>query len=933
MINPTDNIQNHNRIQKKNESLQEAEVKTAHEKPERQENIKYEYRDLSSENLETTRDIDSNRKTKQSLDESNKSQSIDVENSEFTRNTTSNASKNPSQINSKNPSLLKKIVSFDENISQLKNSLNENVNNTSNVDLALKINDANINSSNLYNNFNNSDLQTNISHYLFKMSTPINFNTEQNSLTTANLKEDDLNRFKVKYDLDLNSNNPILPINDNTNLRRDFTTSTVENYTNPNIQSIPSYLNKYNNSLEDSRINSNFNYNPNISQSSFLNFNTNPTVNKQNEVIITSFSATPYKIFPKTPATSEVLNTFVPQYFESTYINKGYKGSTSTSHQTPNTDNLHFSNNADKSNFCGIHHEVEDYILFEDVENYKKHDRICKNCLSMLKIRKGPGSKLDARLYNEIIIDNKDILKDIKSNKKFFDEFAESTSKFRDANVFLKENILPLADEIIYICDSFSDQINSSLKPKFHLEEFRKLEEFIDTIDFGTDGAQNLFVTGVEKNKTIYKYINLASFLIKLSSKTMKSFPFDQKYIKKGVICETLKSFIIKISRLRKFLVTKLSLFIKFLLGSYYDFIFSLEGLATDNEFRSAVQLDFINNEELLRIKLIYDQIIRKKENNLRYVEEENIRIKHELEILRSNFAHFSEQESCILKLKQDLAKSEQERNSQNVCLNNLSSENERLTKQNNQIFSKNEIIKADLHNLKTELESRFRGGYEQLKSEYEKKMIAIGLELNETRFKLANEEQRYNVDIRNLTTEREGLLNKIDGMQNHYEVDMKALKDQLDAFLCDYNNSQKNLNQNLMQITALNQEKQSAQISLESARSQIANCENTIQNQSNHVAAMLQEREDLRQQIALRLGEVDNLKAELNNQVNMRTGLEILLNESKKNVDELINTLNSVKTEFTNKLAIIPQLESQVRDLNNANGQMNSQVIDLFLI
>lgn len=1013
MNNPTEDIQIIT------DSLVENEVTKQPVNTEYQKDIKHEDRDFSSQNSKTTREIDSNKKTNPTTtEESNKSHSINVEHSEFGRNTPSNASKNPSQTHSKNPSLMQKIDQYDQNNLDMNNS--RNVNYTSNF--ASKIND-NIGNSNIYRDFSNPETQNvnNQNVYKINYSTPKNYSNNPNFLTT-NLK-DDLNRMKINYDLNLNSNNPntnynSMPINDYTNLR----TGGIGNYTIPNIQTNPNYNNYNNNynSYDNSLINSN--YNPNSSTPTYLNFNTNPTA-KSNEIVITSLPATSYHKFPTTPATSGVLNTFVPQYFESTYINPSYKNK---SYQPTNTDfygsttsvnfkqvydslsskakppndlsskeeketvlaeslkdlikfdnfpgdyeceskgkytkllaekiknlnaitnsnqvsdsessNLHFSKDADKSNFCDTHHEIEDYILFEDIENYKKHEKICKNCLSMLKMRKGPGGKVDARLYYEIILDNKDTLSAIKSNKINFEEIVTSKNNFADANIFIKENILPLADEIIQICESFTDEINTSLNPNFQLDEFRKFKEFIDTIDLGADGAPNIFVTGADKNKTIFKHISLASFLINMSSNTMNFFAFGENENQptnhqKGV-SEKLKNFVIKISKLRKLMVTNLSLFIKFLLGSFYDFIFSLEGLAADQEFKPLVQLDYVNAEELSRIKLIYDSELQMKEEKINSLEEENIRMKHELEILRSNFAHFSEQESYIQKLKQDLTKLEEERNTQNLNINNLLSENERLTKQNNEIFSTNEMLKNDLQNLKAELEARFRSAFEQLKSEYEKKIIAIGSDLNETRFKLAEIEQKYNLDIRNLTIERDGLLNKIAGMQQRYEMDMKALKEQLDAFLREYNNTQKNLNQHVMQITALNQEKDSAKIALENAKVQISNYENTIQNQSNQIGALLKERDDFRQQMAHIRGEAENLRAELNNQVNMRSGLESVLIESRKKGDELINALNAVKTEFANKLTIIPQLEAQVRDLKNTNGQLNSQVINYqFLI
>lgn len=915
----------------------------------------------NSEYSKTTRDMESHKQLRLTEDSNKTNQSINVEKSEFGKSTPLS----PSKTNSKNPSMIQNLeTNNDESKSHFYNynSIQENSSNKFNKEF-----------SSLHEMNNPNKIQADInSKLIFKKEN----NDAYKPINTINKNLTEL----PKKDYFYSANN-------------------VE-YTNYSIPQIPPsqiYYPNYNSYEKTSLPTSNYNQ-----SSSFIKFNSE-TIPKKNEVVITTLPATTYQKIPTTPATSGVLSSYIPQYFESAYIKPNYNNfyypSSSDIYSLSNNSNfnqvnkepysdkhnynsnlegnssnslsnlikfdkfpgeyfcqaigkytknlgeiikslrinekleiekekkLHFSYEPDNSNVCVTHHEIEEYILFENVDEFKIYDKICKNCLSMLRMRKGKN-KIDARLYYEVILDNKEILNAIRLNRIDFDLLLESNKIFKETNKLLKENIMSLADEIIHNCETFEKEINCNLENIFENEELIKVKEFINSLEFDIDGNPNLSTKGSEKNTLIYKFLSLATFLINMSYNNTSVFCFKEKQINMDLnLTEKLKNYIINFSKFRKYLVLKLNSFIKFLVNNYFGFISNLEGKALDNEFQNSVQINYINDEELSNIKLVYDSEINKRDNEIKALEEDNIRMKHELEIMRTNFSHFSEQEIFIQKLKQDISKLEEDRNSQNIAMKNSLFENERLNKLNLELSNNLEMIKNDINHLKIDFEAKFRSAIDQIKSEYESKIITIGSELNDTRFKLAEVETKYTVDIRNLIQERDGLKNQIINLQQRYEMDIKALKEQLDAFLRDYNNIQKNLNNHVIQITSLNQEKDTMRILIESYKAQISNFENTIQNQSNQISSLLRERDDLRNNLGLFKTESDKLRNELNGQINARTGLETILIESRKKGDELINALNTVKTEFTNKLTIIPQLEAQIRELSKTNGQMNNQI------
>ncbi len=167
--------------------------------------------------------------------------------------------------------------------------------------------------------------------------------------------------------------------------------------------------------------------------------------------------------------------------------------------------NIEFSFDATDANYCSTHNEIKDYILFSKVENYRLYDTICKNCLSQLN-RKG---HVNAELFDSVIIDNKEKILQIRQNKLNLTG-GVSVEVMRN----LKETILPLADELIYLSEVFDAEVLGKIGGNTaKAEEIEKLKGFINSIELTPNGDPNVF--GIGKNEPLkHKYIKLALFLV-----------------------------------------------------------------------------------------------------------------------------------------------------------------------------------------------------------------------------------------------------------------------------------------------------------------------------------------------------------------------------------------------------------------------------------
>ena len=167
-------------------------------------------------------------------------------------------------------------------------------------------------------------------------------------------------------------------------------------------------------------------------------------------------------------------------------------------------DNVEFDFDSTEGNYCNTHNEIKDYILFSKIENYRLYDTICKNCLSQLN-RKG---HVNAELFDNVIIDNKEKILEIRQNKVNLSGASAET-----LNV-LKETILPLADELIFLSEVFDAEVLGKIGGNTaKADEIQKLKGFIDSIELTPNGDPNVF--GIGKNEPLkHKYIKLALFLI-----------------------------------------------------------------------------------------------------------------------------------------------------------------------------------------------------------------------------------------------------------------------------------------------------------------------------------------------------------------------------------------------------------------------------------
>jgi len=158
--------------------------------------------------------------------------------------------------------------------------------------------------------------------------------------------------------------------------------------------------------------------------------------------------------------------------------------------------NAEFNFDKMEANYCQEHGEIKDYILMSTPpQGYRIFDLICKNCLSQINYKNPNPVKAD--LFDTVIIDNKEKLLQIRQNK--LDLQTGNSGKIIQ---LIKETILPLSDELIFLSEDFDNQISGKISGNSaKAEEIAKLKNFINSIEFTSSGDPNVF--GIGKNEPL----------------------------------------------------------------------------------------------------------------------------------------------------------------------------------------------------------------------------------------------------------------------------------------------------------------------------------------------------------------------------------------------------------------------------------------------
>lgn len=274
--------------------------------------------------------------------------------------------------------------------------------------------------------------------------------------------------------------------------------------------------------------------------------------------------------------------------------------------------------------YCPEHiSELKDYILMETInDKYRIYDTICKDCVSAINRRRGEDCRV--RLWDVVILRHKDKIKEIKDKKIDLDAGSYGI----ESSKFIRENILSLVDELIYVSENFENEVCWKISgSNANKDEVTNLKNFIEGIKLTQNNEPILEDIG--ENEALKKqYIKLAMFLLKFQGIKENTKAYEG-------ISASLKVHLKAIIQLRKLILNRLTDWIKFLTGDFYSYIFKLEGLEVDYNFLNGLEIDFFggNNVNVEKIRQELEIKIRMEiEERYKLIIEDN-RIKYEKNI------------------------------------------------------------------------------------------------------------------------------------------------------------------------------------------------------------------------------------------------------------------------------------------------------------
>jgi hypothetical protein len=241
--------------------------------------------------------------------------------------------------------------------------------------------------------------------------------------------------------------------------------------------------------------------------------------------------------------------------------------------------------------------EIKDYFIMKPIADYKLYDTICISSLSELNREYDDAVK--TKLYSAVILDNKSKIVEIKNNKIMFD----NTYKANNIQSVMEHTLYTICDELLYLTQKFEkDIIDKICSQKSKADQIKKIQLFISEI---LDKNNEPQMKNIGQNLELkIKYIKLAHFLLHFKGFT----GLDIDY--KG-ISESLKKHLLRIMELRDMLVKNITEWIKYLLGDVYGFVFKLEGVKIDQEFKNGLPVEYPSIVE----KTIYKDVLVENQN------------------------------------------------------------------------------------------------------------------------------------------------------------------------------------------------------------------------------------------------------------------------------------------------------------------------------
>lgn len=569
-----------------------------------------------------------------------------------------------------------------------------------------------------------------------------------------------------------------------------------------------------------------------------------------------------------------------------------------------------------EANMCKVHHEMKEYILLEPVENYKKHDTICKNCLSLLNYKRGSDYK--ARLFDAVIMDNKEKIKQIRNDKVKLE--SGSNEECIEA---CKQTIIPCIDEFIFLSDTFEKEVLSKIEGgNAKSDEVRELKGFVASMELTPEGDPNVF--GIGRNEELKnKYIKLALFLIKYSRAS------DEKISVTG-ITQYLKNHILQMIALRKVMVTRITDWLKYLIGGFYEEIYAIENIPLDENWRKNLQIDYVSEEELIKMRTFFENELRKRDDHIKFLEDENAKLRQQISELQNNLCVMSENESQLTILQGKFKELEGEWLKQKDIIAGLQNEINKLKNMNNEYLSQIDGLRNELINSKKEYERKIQLSLDQIRNEYERKISDLTNTLNNLQNKYNELEKKYNMDIRQMQIDKENLNNQLISYKKMYENDVNKLNNDIENLTKEIISLKNTLNSKITEINQLINERDRLRGSENDLRNQINQMEMNIKNLMNQISKLTQERDDFKNQLIIMTQERDSLRNQIENLKSQINGMEQTIKNYSLNISNLTDERDNLKQQILQLTNERDNLRSNIEALKNQINQMENQINNL---
>jgi len=438
---------------------------------------------------------------------------------------------------------------------------------------------------------------------------------------------------------------------------------------------------------------------------------------------------------------------------------------------------------------CREHENFNDYIVLEPFGKFQRLQAICNECESQYtreRKKMGITNRDGCRLMTDVIRDNGEKILNIRQGKISI----TNQSDCQRSTSILYDEIVPLADELMDICDEVYNEIIVKFSGSYaDNEELLKLKRFIDEIPLINGLEPNVYKIG-DNYELKSKYVKLAIFLLDFEGVKTNNVNYSG-------ISTKLKQHITRIVELRKCIVLQLTKWLRFVCGGFYNFIFQSEEVSIDEFFRKSVKIDFLSEEEIRKLELFYQAEISKRDLRIRLLEEENQRLLAELESLRGDLCHSSDQEAIIEELRRKLMEIEDDWFKRGQSIERLTEENKKYVVMNLEYSNQIKTLKADLENQRVNFENHLKISINDLRTQYESQISKFTLEINEWRSKFISLETKYQNESKQWISDRDGFNGRIQILiqQNTAEINnYKETINKLNLEINNYNVNFKNL-------------------------------------------------------------------------------------------------------------------------------------------